>query len=79
MSLLLLATSPRIRCAMRSCDWKGLESDRIAHPADVGKSSQRLVCPECQHEKFSVIGRKGPSTCAYLEVMAVNEVEKALQ
>jgi hypothetical protein len=78
MKFIPLGTPPAIKCAMRSCEWKGIESDRVPHPADVGKASQRLVCPDCNYEKFSFLGRKGAPTGAYLDVKAT-EAETVAQ
>jgi hypothetical protein len=62
-----LKTQPTIKCAMRSCDWKGREADRVPHPTDVGKSMQRLSCPECGHDKFSSLLKRGAPASAYVK------------
>jgi hypothetical protein len=52
-----------IKCAGRGCDWTGLETDRITHPDDVGKFSQRNVCPKCHHTDYTFPRSKRRGLC----------------
>lgn len=53
-------TAP-IKCGNSKCDWTGTERDLITHPDDVGKFSQRSVCPKCRCDNYTFPRRKGIS------------------